>query len=234
MYQFILLHSCAYLCEISLKGNVAKAMAEMKLEHWAKRWNWSSCTILALSASWTHGLIAQSVRAPERIQWSWVQIPLRPTFYSYIKETEAFISLKDHKEGFPNSPSFRLINPWKSGIGKISKHILDKINKSLLSNTKVNQWKNTSDVISWFKNINKKKQSSFINFDVKNFYPSISEKLLIDALNFAKSSINITEQDLSIIMQSRKTLLFQNSESWIKKTGNENFDVPTTVLRYVS
>ena len=27
-------------------------------------------------------------------------------------------------------------------------------------------------------------------------------------------------------MESRKTLLFQNSESWIKKTGHENFDVP--------
>ena len=55
-----------------------------------------------------------------------------------LQETEAFISVKDHKEGFPNSPSFRLINPSKSEIGKISKHILDKINKSLLSNTKVN------------------------------------------------------------------------------------------------
>ena len=31
-----------------------------------KRWNWSSCAKLALSASWTHGLIAQSVRASER------------------------------------------------------------------------------------------------------------------------------------------------------------------------
>ena len=29
-------------------------------------WNWSGCTKLALSASWTHGLIAQSVRASER------------------------------------------------------------------------------------------------------------------------------------------------------------------------
>ena len=27
-------------------------------------------------------------------------------------------------------------------------------------------------------------------------------------------------------MQSRKTLLFQNSEPWVKKFGNENFDVP--------
>ena len=30
-----------------------------------KRWNWSSCTKLALSMSWTYGLIAQSVRASE-------------------------------------------------------------------------------------------------------------------------------------------------------------------------
>ena len=56
------------------------------------------------------------------------------------------------------------------------------------------------------KNINNKKQSSFVNFDVENFYPSISERLLIDALNFAKSSANETEKDLSTIMQSRKTL----------------------------
>ena len=71
-----------------------------------------------------------------------------------------------------------------------------------------------------------KKQPSFVNFDVENFYPSISEKLLIDAINFAKSSANITEQDLSIIMQSRKTLLFQNSEPWVQKLGIENLDVP--------
>ena len=69
--------------------------------------------------------IAEKLKLDDRIQ--------------QLQETEAFISVKDHKEGFPNSPSFRLINPSKSEIGKISKHILDKINKSLLSNTKVNQ-----------------------------------------------------------------------------------------------
>ena len=143
-----------------------------------------------------------------------------------MQETEAFISVKDHKERFPNSSSFRLINPSKSEIGKISKHILDKINKSLLSNTKVNQWKNISDAISWFKNINNKKQSSFVNFEIDNFYSSISEKRLLDAINYAKSSANITEQDLSIIMQSRKTLIFENSEPWTKILENENFDVP--------
>ena len=44
---------------------LTKEKTEMKREHWTKRWNWSSCTKLALSASWTHGLIAQSVRASE-------------------------------------------------------------------------------------------------------------------------------------------------------------------------
>ena len=93
-----------------------------------------------------------------------------------LQETEAFILVKDLKEGFPNSPSFRLINPSKSEIGKISKHILDKINildKSLLINTKLNQWKNTPDAISWFQNISDKNRPSFVNFDVGNFYPSI-------------------------------------------------------------
>ena len=31
-----------------------------------KRWNWSSCIMLAPRVCWTHGLIAQSVRASER------------------------------------------------------------------------------------------------------------------------------------------------------------------------
>ena len=96
----------------------------------------------------------------------------------------------------------------------------------LLSLQNIPKWENTSDAISWFKNINNKKKSSLLKFDVENFYPSISVKRLIDAINFAKSSANITERDLSIIMQSRITLLFQNSEPWVKKFGNENFDVP--------
>ena len=93
-----------------------------------------------------------------------------------------------------------------------------------MSNTKGNQWKKYSDAKSWFKNINDKKYSSFVNFDVENFYPSISEKLLIDAINYAKLPANIPEQDLSIIMQSRKTPVFQNSS--VKKLGIGNFDVP--------
>ena len=65
-----------------------------------------------------------------------------------------------------------------------------------------------------------------MNFDVENFYPSISIDLFTDAISYAKTITNIDDDQLSIIMQSRKTLLFNNNEPWVKKTGEENFDVP--------
>ena len=66
---------------------------------------------------------------------------------------EAFITLKDHKENFENKPTCRLINPSKPEIGRISKQILEEINRKLVDITKVNQWKNTSSVLQWFKQL---------------------------------------------------------------------------------
>ena len=47
-----------------------------------------------------------------------------------MQETEAHLTMKDHKEGFPYTLSFHLINPSKSDIGKISKSLLDTINET--------------------------------------------------------------------------------------------------------
>jgi len=85
----------------------------------------------------------------------------------------AFITLNDHKDNFTNKPSCRLINPCKPEIGKISKKILDRINDKILTNTHLNQSKNTTDVIKWFERINNKHQQTFISFDIIDFYPSI-------------------------------------------------------------
>ena len=52
---------------------------------------------------------------------------------------EAFITLKDHKPNFANNPTCRLITPAKSEIGKISKQILDRINKSIVNHFHLNQ-----------------------------------------------------------------------------------------------
>ena len=141
-------------------------------------------------------------------------------------ETEAYITVKDHKEGFPHKLSFRLLNPSKSDIGKISKNIPDRINKSLIASTHVNQWKNTSSVIEGFKNIPNKRQSRFIQFDVENFYPSISLTLFNNAIQYACEITEITNHDISIIKHCRKTLLFNNNQPWQKKSGDPDFDVP--------
>ena len=143
-----------------------------------------------------------------------------------LQETEAYVTVKDHKDGFPNHPSFRLINPSKSDIGRISKKILDKINKIVILETNVNQWKNTNSVISWFKQLRDKNRLSFVNFDVESFYPSITENLFQEAINFAKNIVDISNTELSIVMQARKTLLFHDDTPWVKRSGNEEFDVP--------
>ena len=49
-----------------------------------------------------------------------------------LEETEAYITIKDHKSEFPNKIPCRLIYPSKSSIGKISKVILDKINEKII------------------------------------------------------------------------------------------------------
>ena len=64
-----------------------------------------------------------------------------------MEETEAYITVKDHKDGFPHKLSFCLIKPSKSDIGKISKKLLEKIKKIVILNTNVNQSKNTTTAI---------------------------------------------------------------------------------------
>ena len=71
-----------------------------------------------------------------------------------------FITLKDHKENFLNGPTTRLLNPTKSEIGRISKHILQNMNTTLSEKIKVNEWKNAESIINWFKNIPNKHTSS--------------------------------------------------------------------------
>ena len=91
-----------------------------------------------------------------------------------LGETEAYVTIKDHKEGFPNKISCRLINPPKADIGNISKQILDRVSNTILVKNKVNQWKNTYSVIEWYHNIKRKDQCFFVVFDIESFYPSIS------------------------------------------------------------
>ena len=81
-----------------------------------------------------------------------------------LEETEAYITIKDHKSEFPNKIQCRLINESKSSIGKISKVILDRINEKIISSVTINQWKNASAVLKWYSKIPSKTQYLFIQF----------------------------------------------------------------------
>lgn len=139
-------------------------------------------------------------------------------------ENNSFITLKDHKENFQNHPKTRLINPAKNELGRISKTILEKLNKSIRESLDLKQWKSTTDVIDWFDSIQEKTKYKFMMFDIKDFYPSINEKLLKDAIEFANTIHVLTEKEVQIIDHARKSLLFNKGETWVKK-GKKLFDV---------
>ena len=63
-------------------------------------------------------------------------------------------------------------------------------------------------------------------FDIENFYPTIASELFSNAITFAKTFIDVEDRDISIIMHARKTLLFNDKQPWVKRNGDENFDVP--------
>ena len=63
-----------------------------------------------------------------------------------------------------------------------------------------------------------------MKFDMNYEDPSVSESLLWKALQFAKNFAVIDEESLRITMHSRKSLLFCDGNTLIKK-GNHMFDV---------
>ena len=67
-----------------------------------------------------------------------------------LAQTPATITLKDRKENFRTSHPCRLINSSKSELGKVSKVILENMNRNLVRSLKVNQWRNMDSVINWF------------------------------------------------------------------------------------
>ena len=96
----------------------------------------------------------------------------------------------------------------------------------MLAAIKVNQWKNTSSTFEWFKNIDRKETCLFSKFDTESFYHSISVRIINKATDSRKKFVFFSNDDIFIIIKTRKTLVFHEQAPWIEKTGNKNFDVP--------
>ena len=141
-----------------------------------------------------------------------------------MEESEAYFTVRDDKDEFTNKIPCRLMNPSKYNPRKISKASWDKINELFVTSTIIIRWKNTQNLLSWFDKIENKRDVAFIQFDVENFYQSILMELLYKSIQFAKEVASISDEDLDINMQSRKTLLFQ--EPCLKREEDEDFEVP--------
>ena len=61
-------------------------------------------------------------------------------------------------------------------------------------------------------------------FDIRDFYSSISKKLLDDSINLARQHVQIKREDFSIIQHARKSLLYNKEIPWQKK-NTKLFDV---------
>ena len=79
------------------------------------------------------------------------------------------------------------------------------------------QWTDPQQVINWFNCIENKNSMQFIKFDVKEFYPSITEQLLEKAIRFGQKHCDISQQDIKIIFNAAQSVLYHNEEAWIKR-----------------
>ena len=117
-----------------------------------------------------------------------------------------------------------MLNPNKGELGKVSKQKLENINSEIRSKTDINQSRKTGDVIDWFNQIHNKEKVHLNQYDIVEFYPNISEKLLREAITWARNFLNIPQEDEKIIITAKNTLLFHNSQPWKKKDTEGFFD----------
>ena len=88
-----------------------------------------------------------------------------------------------------------------------------------------NLWRNLYGTIEWFRKIKNKSKGTFMQFDIIDFYPSITKDTLIDSINYARKYVEITKEQYEIILACRKTVL-KNNKSTRVKSGSDNFDFP--------
>ena len=145
-----------------------------------------------------------------------------------FKKKDACILFKDHKPNFENKLQTRLINPSKTEIGKISKNIIQNIVTNVKKANHCNLWRNSYNTIEWFRKIKNKSTATFMQFDIIDFFPSITitKNALLDSINYARKYVDITKEQYEIILACRKTVLKNNGSTWVK-SGSDNFDVLT-------
>jgi len=76
-------------------------------------------------------------------------------------------------------------------------------------NTGSNQWRSSGEVIDWFQDLPDKDKLTFFKFDIVSFYPSITKKLLTDAIQWAEKEkhYKFDQKQMDIIFHAKRFLL---------------------------
>lgn len=130
------------------------------------------------------------------------------------------ITLKDHKSNFHSDPKVWLICPYKLDIGKLSKFVLDKYIFILKIKIKLHLWLDTIDAIKWLNFLNDKRKYNFIQLDIDCSYQSISHIPLNHALIFAKNRTNLSMNEIKVILEARKTIIYHNGSCFGTRMDN--------------
>ena len=93
-----------------------------------------------------------------------------------------------------------LNQPCKGRNWEISKYFLEQINIKVRDLSSVNQWEETNTAISYFENIKNRSKCIFMQFDIEEFYPSISKELFMKIITYAKTLVNISDEAIKTIM----------------------------------
>ena len=169
----------------------------------------------------------------------------------FSKFKTEFIAYHSSKVSSHPDCIFEIHQLWQSGFSRVYSNCCSscsfepeilKIGQSLhkmYSNNIVDFQKSTTILNAYTKNVWKpiecttyiyiyiknKSKATFIQFDIIDFYPSITKNILIDSINYARKYIDITVEQYEIILACRKTVLKNNDSTWVKN-GLDNFDVP--------
>ena len=95
--------------------------------------------------------------------------------------------------------------------------MLEKINSELRRKTDLRQWRRTREARDWFNGLEEKQEKTFLKFDVENFYPSISDVLLMAAFEWASTLVTVTEEEKEVVNATKIALLYMEGQPWTKR-----------------
>ena len=80
-------------------------------------------------------------------------------------------------------------------------------------------------MIKWFTSIPDKENTKFLQFDIDDYYASITEPLIVKPLIFSKTITTVSDMDVDIILHARRTVVVYDKSLWINKNSDAPFDV---------